>query len=133
MIYSKSDIIESLTKEEKLLQLNNTYGLRSINPCNEIPLIEIKESSKKIVNHFGESIKYCDNVTTVQIKDKKKVEVGNLYQYKTIEDVFNHFSDNSKIYYFIRLEKMNWYNLIVIEQENISFVRNESIKNILSV
>lgn len=102
----------------------------------ETPLFEVIEPTIRICNVFMDRINYGLPMATVYYLDQNKlISKGispNLYKYDSLSDVISHLRDNTKKYWFVKLER-HWnrfYQLYVYEMDNRPYLRELKLKKL---
>ena len=115
--------------------------IEDISSYIESPGVEIIKPTIEVCNKYKDRIFYGLPVINIYRIEKSRLEqystMPNKYNYTSIDDVFKHLDDSSKIYFFTKIVSYDYlkskiFSLYVYEKSNISNVREEKINLILN-
>lgn len=83
-----------------------------------------------------DQINFTTPQTQAAVVRKNRLEIlsifPNLYHYQTFQEVVDHFKDDRKEYYLVKLTKESIYSLYVVEKSKIAHSRDAKLEQLLS-
>ena len=81
-------------------------------------------------------INFTTPLTQAAVIRKDRLEIlsifPNLYHYQTFQEVVDHFNDDRKEYYLVKVTKSSIYSLYVVERSKISDSRQHKLEQLLA-
>lgn len=107
-----------------------------INSYNESEYYKVIEPTKSIITQFKDSIFYALPAVTCYCLNNMRLEhwqlTPNLYKFNNYDSVVKHLTDESKVYFLVKLAEVSGiWNLYIYEKSNISNIRNKKIDDLL--
>lgn len=115
--------------------------IEDISSYIESPGVKIIKPTIEVCNKYKDRIFYTPPAINIFKIEKSMLEqystLPNKYNYTSIDDVFKHLDDSSKIYFFTKLVSYDYlkskiFSLYVYEKSNISNLREEKLNLILN-
>lgn len=115
--------------------------IEDISSYIESPGVEIIKPTIEVCNKYKDRIFYTPPAINIFKIEKSRLEqystLPNKYNYTSIDDVFKHLDDSSKIYLLVKIVSYDYlkskiFSLWVYEKSNISNLREEKLNLILN-